>query len=49
MLAGGMNLAEVKELMGHKDVKTTMKYLHPNTSGQLLSSNRGITRSRCTC
>ncbi|WP_433967821.1 tyrosine-type recombinase/integrase [Tunturiibacter gelidiferens] len=32
MLAEGMNLAEVKELMGHEDVKTTMKYLHPNTS-----------------
>jgi hypothetical protein len=30
MLAKGMNLAEVKELMGHEDVKTTMKYLHPN-------------------
>jgi hypothetical protein len=33
MLAEGMNLAEVKELRGHEDVKTTMKYLHPNTSG----------------
>jgi integrase len=33
MLAEGMNLAEVKDLMGHTDVKTTMKYLHPDTSG----------------
>jgi integrase len=33
MLAEGLNLAEVKELMGHTDVKTTMKYLHPDTSG----------------
>lgn len=33
MLAEGMNLAQVKDLMGHTDVKTTMKYLHPDTSG----------------
>jgi site-specific recombinase XerD len=33
MLAEGLNLVEVKELMGHEDVKTTMKYLHPDTSG----------------
>ena len=40
MLAEGMNLAEVKELMGHEDVKTTMKYLHPNTSGAAAVVNR---------
>jgi integrase len=33
MLAEGMNVVEVKELMGHEDLKTTMKYLHPDTSG----------------
>jgi integrase len=33
MLGEGMNLAEVSTLMGHEDLKTTMKYLHPNTSG----------------
>jgi integrase len=40
MLAEGMNLAEVKELMGHEDVKTTMKYLHPNTSGSAAVVNQ---------
>jgi integrase len=40
MLAEGMNLAEVKELMGHEDVKTTMKYLHPDTSGAAAVVNR---------
>lgn len=33
MLGEGMNLAEVSTLMGHEDLKTTMKYLHPDTSG----------------
>jgi integrase len=33
MLREGLNLAEVRDLMGHEDVKTTMKYLHPDTSG----------------
>jgi len=32
MLAEGLNLVEVSKLMGHTDVKTTMKYLHPDTS-----------------
>jgi site-specific recombinase XerD len=32
MLVEGMNLAEVKELMGHEDMKTTMKYPHSTTS-----------------
>jgi site-specific recombinase XerD len=33
MLAEGMNLAEVGSLLGHTQVATTMKYLHPSTSG----------------
>ena len=33
MLAEGMNLVEVKDLLGREDAKTTMKYLHPDTSG----------------
>ena len=33
MLAEGLNVVEVSKLMGHTDVKTTMKYLHPDTSG----------------
>jgi integrase len=33
MLAEGMNLVEVRDLLGHEDAKTTMKYLHPDTSG----------------
>ena len=32
MLAEGLNVVEVSKLMGHTDVKTTMKYLHPDTS-----------------
>lgn len=32
MLAEGLNVAEVKELMGHESLSTTMKYLHPDTS-----------------
>jgi integrase len=32
MLAEGMNVAAVKELMGHESLTTTMKYLHPDTS-----------------
>jgi hypothetical protein len=26
-------VVEVTDLMGHEDVKTTMKYSHPDTSG----------------
>jgi hypothetical protein len=29
MVAEGRNLAKFKELIGHENVKTTMKYLHP--------------------
>jgi integrase len=32
--------SEVKELMGHEDVKTTMQYLHPNTSGSAAVVNQ---------
>jgi integrase len=40
MLAEGMNLAEVKQLLGHGDIKTTMRYLHPDTSGTAEIVNR---------
>lgn len=40
MLAEGMNLAEVKQLLGHGDIKTTMRYLHPDTSGTADIVNR---------
>jgi integrase len=40
MLAEGLNIVEVKELMGHEDIKTTMKYLHPDTSGAAAVVNR---------
>lgn len=40
MLAEGLNVVEVKELMGHEDIKTTMKYLHPDTSGAAAVVNR---------
>jgi integrase len=32
MLAEGMDIVKVSKLMGHEDLKTTMKYLHPDTS-----------------
>jgi integrase/recombinase XerD len=40
MLAEGLNIVEVKDLMGHEDIKTTMKYLHPDTSGAAAVVNR---------
>jgi integrase len=33
MLAEGLDIVKVSKLMGHEDLKTTMKYLHPDTSG----------------
>lgn len=33
MLAEGMSVPEVGDLLGHEDLKTTRKYLHPNTAG----------------
>jgi integrase len=46
MLAEGMNLVEVSKLMGHTDVKTTMKYLHPDTSkAAAMVNNRNRTKS----
>jgi integrase len=40
MLAEGMNLAEVGSLLGHTSAATTMKYLHPSTSGAAAVVNR---------
>lgn len=40
MLAEGMNVAEVKELMGHDSLTTTMKYLHPDTSKSAETVNK---------
>jgi integrase len=40
MLAEGMNLVEVRDLLGHEDAKTTMKYLHPDTSGSAAFVNQ---------
>jgi hypothetical protein len=31
MLAEGMNLVEVREVVGYEDVKSTMKQLYPHT------------------
>jgi len=39
MLAEGLNLVEVSKLMGHDYVKTTMKYLHPDTSNAAVMVN----------
>jgi hypothetical protein len=40
LLAEGMNLVEVGGLLGHEDAKTTMKYLHPDTSGSAAIVNQ---------
>jgi integrase len=40
MLCEGMNVAEVSALLGHEDIKTTMKYLHPDTSGSAVIVNQ---------
>ena len=46
MLAEGLNVVEVSKLMGHTDVKTTMKYLHPDTSqAALMVNNRNRPKS----
>jgi site-specific recombinase XerD len=33
-------LAEVRDLLGHDDIKTTAKYLHPDTSGSAAVVNK---------
>lgn len=40
MLAEGLDIVEVSKLMGHEDLKTTMKYLHPDTSGSAAFVNQ---------
>jgi integrase len=40
MLGEGMNVVEVKELMGHESLSTTMKYLHPDTSQAATTVNQ---------
>ncbi len=34
------NIVELKEVMGHTDIKTTMKYLHPETAKAAEAVNR---------
>lgn len=41
MLGEGLNLAEVGALLGHTDVKTTMKYLHPDITRSARIVNHG--------
>lgn len=46
MLDQGMNVVQVKELLGHADLKTTMKYLHPATADAAsLVNNRNRTNT----
>jgi integrase len=46
MLAEGLNPVEVSKLMGHDDVKTTMKYLHPDTSkAAMMVNHRNLPKS----
>ena len=40
MLAEGLNVVEFSKLMGHQDLKTTMKYLHPDTSNAAAMVNK---------
>ena len=40
MLAEGLNVVEFSKLMGHQDLKTTMKYLHPDASSAAAIVNR---------
>jgi integrase len=40
MLAEGLDIVKVSKLMGHEDLKTTMKYLHPDTSGSAAFVNQ---------
>lgn len=40
MLAEGMSVAEVGDLLGHEDLKKTRKYLHPDTTGSSAVVNR---------
>ena len=45
MLAAGQSLGHLNEVMGHEDVKTTMKYLHPDTTKiALVVDNRNNSR-----
>jgi integrase len=46
MLNEGVNVAAVRELMGHSSLATTMKYLHPDTSGVASVVNRRNTKSK---
>jgi len=46
MLAEGLDIVKVSKLMGHEDLKTTMKYLHPDTSGSASVVNqRNLSKS----
>jgi integrase len=45
MLGEGMNVAEVKELLGHESLATTMKYLHPDTSKAAETVNQSNRKS----
>jgi site-specific recombinase XerD len=49
MLGEGLNLFEVSKLMGHDDVTTTMKYLHPDTSNAQRRSTSGTAPKLFTC
>ena len=40
MLEEGMNIVAVAKILGHDDIATTMKYLHPDTSKAAGSVNK---------